>query len=139
MAGWLLSVGGLRVAKILRYPLHPSSSRNTFTKEERLLKRPLFLHLADAGQKIHTAHFIILGSSPADLTKIGITVSRKVGNAVCRNRIRRLVREFYRLHKQQFDVAYYNIIAKRGAGQLDYQQVCRELANALERLHTKLC
>nr|WP_279342447.1 ribonuclease P protein component [Geotalea sp. SG265] len=119
--------------------MHPNKAPHRFTKDERLLKRAQFLQLSDAGLKIHTAHFIILGSVPADLTKIGITVSRKVGNAVCRNRIRRLVREFFRLNKQQFASAYYNIIAKRGAGQLDYRQVCRELANALERLHVKLC
>ncbi|WP_054695879.1 ribonuclease P protein component [Geotalea toluenoxydans] len=119
--------------------MHPNNTRNSFTKDERLLKRSQFLHVSDAGKKIHTAHFIILGLVSADLTKIGITVSRKVGNAVCRNRIRRLVREFYRLNKQHFAVAYYNIIAKRGAEQLNYQQVCRELANALERLYIKPC
>lgn len=139
MADSLSSAVGPKDAKISRYQLHPNNTRYSFKKEERLLKRSQFLNVSDAGKKIHSAHFIILGSAAPEQTKIGITVSRKVGNAVCRNHIRRLVREFYRLNKQQFAVAYYNIIAKKGAEQLNYQQVCKELANALDHLYIKLC
>lgn len=94
------------------------------------------MQFTNARQKIHTAHFILLWTYSEDSTvKIGITVSRKVGNSVIRNRIKRLVREFYRLNKSRFVMAHYNIIAKKGAEQLDFQRLSQELANVLERLH----
>lgn len=100
------------------------------------MKRSEFLQFTGTKSKIHSAHFVLLWKQSEDGTvRLGITVSRKVGNAVVRNRIKRLVREFYRLNKSHFVLAHYNIIAKRGAEQLDFQRLSRELVNVLERLH----
>lgn len=69
-----------------------------------------------------------------DRGRIGITVSRKVGTAVIRNRIKRLVREYYRHHKGAFVALDVNVIARRGAEKLDYRLVCLELDRVVERL-----
>lgn len=106
-----------------------------FPKEERLLTRTEFLGISARGRKIHTPDFIILWEkSDCSLPRIGITVSRKVGNAVVRNRIKRLVREFYRLNKRLFATADYNVIAKPGAARLDFHGISKELGRALQRL-----
>jgi ribonuclease P protein component len=54
---------------------------------------------------------------------------------VVRNRLKRLIREFYRQHKGLFAVADFNVIARKGADGLDFGQVAHELARALRRLH----
>ena len=63
-----------------------------------------------------------------DYSRVGVTASRKTGNAVHRNRIKRVVREFVRLHRPWLNYgADISVIAKKGAARLDYAAVCCEL------------
>ncbi len=111
-----------------------------FPRDERLLKRGDFLRISGEGSKVHTPNFIILWTtSPLSVVRIGITVSGKVGNAVTRNRIKRLVREFYRNNKGLFGPADYSIIARKGAARLDFNALCHELGRALRRLQNQPC
>ena len=45
----------------------------------------------------------VLRKKGADTNRVGISVSKKVGNSVVRHRLTRLVRESYRLHELEFD------------------------------------
>jgi ribonuclease P protein component len=66
---------------------------------------------------------------------LGITVSRKVGNSVCRNRIKRWVREYYRkLPEDALPAIDINVIAKRHAGSLSHDELDQELCSAFARL-----
>jgi len=42
---------------------------------------------------------LVLGEAPGEESRLGLAVSRKVGNAVRRNRVRRLIRECFRLYR----------------------------------------
>jgi ribonuclease P protein component len=111
----------------------------SFSKEERLLKRPDFLRLTTSGNKFHTAHFIIVWSGAVGgPLRLGVTVSRKVGNAVVRNSIKRKLRENFRLHKEHFFCADINLIAKKGAEKLDFNAVWRELDTALQQIKSRI-
>lgn len=69
------------------------------TKEMRLRRRAEFLAVQQDGRKHHGHHVLVLAhkrSDPELVGRLGITVTKKVGNAVVRNRIRRLVREWLR-------------------------------------------
>lgn len=100
-----------------------------FPKSLRLLKRPEFQTAWRQGRKKNTSHFlVVIYNHGGDTTRIGITASRKTGNAVARNRIKRLVREFYRLHHAGIAPGYdVSVIAKQGAARLDYAAVSCEL------------
>ena len=107
----------------------------TFDKSGRLRKRIEFTNVAALGKKLYLLDFIIVkAASDLSWPRIGITVSRKVGNSVYRNRIKRLVREFFRNNRDLFLSADYNIIARRGAVKLGFDDVCQELANGLCRI-----
>ncbi|HWC78189.1 MAG TPA: ribonuclease P protein component [Blastocatellia bacterium] len=71
-----------------------------FPKKNRILKRDRFRHVYEQGRKIHTKYFtaFVLKGSDHD-ARVGITVTRKVGDSVQRNRARRLVREAFRRNK----------------------------------------
>ena len=56
--------------------------------------------------------------------RLGISVSKKVGNSVIRHRITRLVRESYRLHKDEFKNGYdIVVIARSNANDKTYQEI----------------
>lgn len=107
----------------------------TFDKSVRLRKRSEFLAVGAQGRKHYLPDFIIIkAASDLSRPRIGITVSRKVGNSVSRNRIKRLIRDFFRNNYELFLSADYNIIARSGAVKLGYAAVCQELANGLSRI-----
>jgi len=70
-------------------------------KEMRLRQRADFVDVQSTGQKLHGRHVLAIArkrTQPAFAGRLGLTVTKKVGNAVVRNRIKRLLREWLRLH-----------------------------------------
>lgn len=70
-----------------------------------------------------------------DKNRIGISVSRKVGNSVVRHRVTRLVRESYRLHEAVFNSGLdIVIVARRSAASVGYEEIESALLH-LGKLH----
>ena len=70
-------------------------------KEMRLRQRAEYLAVQGEGLKLHGRHVLAIAQRRADAAprgRLGLTVTKKVGNAVVRNRIKRLLREWLRLH-----------------------------------------
>ncbi len=107
--------------------------REKFPKSARLRKRREFLKLSRTGRKIHSAHFVIVrGKSDCGETRMGITVSGKVGNSVVRNRIKRLLREFFRRHRGQLGASLdFLVIARKGASEISSRSLAKELSQSL--------
>jgi len=103
-----------------------------FPPRYRLRKRREYLALQRDGRRATVPHFIVITRfSPQPPSRLGITTSRKVGGAPTRNRIRRLVREFFRRHRAELmpprDVL---VIARPGSATLRYRHVDVELTRA---------
>jgi ribonuclease P protein component len=101
----------------------------SFSKKERLLNPRDYVKLNRVGRREETAHFkIIFARNGLGISRLGITVGRKTGNSVVRNKVKRLIREYFRLHKAYFPRGYDILIAaKYGARHLDYWKVKEEL------------
>ena len=105
----------------------------TFTKEERIRRRADFLNLSKRGKTVQTDHFrISVCPNRLALRRLGITVGKRVGPAVKRNHLKRLIREFFRLNKELLRGSCdFVITAKEGAADLNFWQVSEELKGTL--------
>lgn len=102
----------------------------------RLHKSSDYKLLFDKGVKQHTKHLIVFTMQKNDgPTRLGLTVSRKVGGAVVRNRIKRQLREIFRLslsyNLKSTDIM---VVVKRNASSLDYKQLNQELFAVCSRM-----
>jgi ribonuclease P protein component len=109
------------------------TAEKTFSKNERIRKRKDYLTIYQQGTRGYSEHFItITKKNPLGVQRLGITVSKKVGNAVKRNRIKRLLREFFRLNKSRLSNSQdILIMAKKGIPAFRYQDICKELEGIL--------
>lgn len=83
-------------------------------KVERLTRRAQFLKTQRSGKRHSYGPFVIYAAkNQLGFNRIGLTTSRKVGNAVVRNRWRRLCREAFRRNKHALDQGFDLVIIVR--------------------------
>jgi ribonuclease P protein component len=82
-----------------------------------------------SGQLYRCPHFLVIIRKKIEgPTRLGVTVTKKIGGAVVRNRIKRYLREFFRVEYQSLPPATdFSIIGLRGAEKLSFSDVQREL------------
>jgi ribonuclease P protein component len=122
----------------------------------RIKQRRDFLRVQQGGRKLHVEHFLVFvaprvpivpstpsigdagtpeTAAPETLpTRLGITVTRKIGCAVVRNRIKRLVREVFRRNRERLpsglDLVF---VAKQQAATLEYADVVADFELLIQR------
>ncbi len=116
-------------------PAHPME-RSTFGKQERIRKRRDYLTVYQQGIRDHSGHFTCLTCRHlSGKRRLGITVGKKVGKAVKRNRIKRIIREFYRVHKQRLPASLDIVImAKPQVNMLTNHEIRRALERLFDRI-----
>jgi ribonuclease P protein component len=114
-----------------------SGASEAFRPAHRVKRRADFRRVQSSGRKIHTPHFVVavLPRVEGGPTRLGITVTRKIAGAVGRNRVKRVMREVFRRHRELFPSACDVVaIAKGGAHELGYAEVLGELQGAQRAL-----
>ena len=109
-----------------------------FGPERRIRKRPEFQSLQAQGQRAVSPHFVfIIAPAPATdaLPRLGITVTKRVGNAVRRSRIKRIVRAAFQrengLVPQGYDLV---VIARKDDPELCPADVVAQFRNSAKKL-----
>ena len=110
-----------------------------FPKSERLLRRLDFVRVQTHGAKYGTGRLTVVWlPSTAGTTRIGITVSRKVGCAPERARVKRWLREIYRQHKDAWpDGVDFVVIARPGAAAAGYWKLRDDLLRWAARVRPR--
>ena len=108
--------------------------RFSFTKADRILKRGEYTALSKSGKRVQTIEFIAYFiPARSDRSRLGVTVTKKVGQAVERNRIKRIVREFFRINRYRLSGRWdINIIAKRQSAGIPSEKAYRSLQTIFE-------
>lgn len=85
--------------------------------------------------KANRCFVMIIKKNDASSNRIGISVSKKVGNSVVRHRVTRLVRESYRLHENIFNSGLdIVVVARVSAKDISYDKMESALLHA-SKLH----
>ncbi len=103
-----------------------------FPSEFRLKRRTDFKRVYESGTKRVGRYFTIFILPTGKEGRIGIVVSRRFGKAVERNRIKRLIREAYRLNRVKFAGMDIVVIPRESCRGKDGRAIERALLSEME-------
>ncbi|HEX9024414.1 MAG TPA: ribonuclease P protein component [Geobacteraceae bacterium] len=117
-----------------------SGGQASFPKSARLRKRAEFVRLSKAAGSYAVKGFLLVWQ-PNELmqARLGVTVSKKIGCAVTRNRVKRCIRELFRHNRHLLPAVDMNVIARRESATMDFRSVQRELEKAFRHIGTSPC
>lgn len=117
-------------------PASASRSRGllSWPKAARLRKRPDFLRVQAEGRRRSGRHVtaVVLASSVAEArARFGLVVTRKLGGAVVRNRIKRRLREVLRRVGMRLSGSDVVLLARRSAADAPWDELVADVSRAL--------
>ena len=111
--------------------------RETFSRDDRLRKRTEFEACYASGVRVSGRHLVLflVADPAASRPRIGISVSKKVGNAVVRNRVKRRLRELFRRNRAEFSGRNGQIAvnARPSAAAAPFEDLARDYTTILRK------
>ena len=104
-------------------------------KAVRLRKHAQYCRVQSKGRRVG-GKFLLLIFSPSSLVhaRFGLTVSKRVGKAVIRNKVKRRLREILRHHKNVLCGLDVVVIAKNNAASASFVSLKQDVTELLERI-----
>jgi len=111
-----------------------------FARSSRLTSRVQFLEVYDKGRRVSSSSFVLFGlENHRGECRLGITVTRKVGNAVRRNRIKRVLREIFRSNREKLTPPIDLVVnVRQPSVGADSRALEREFLRTFERLARRM-
>ncbi len=104
----------------------------------RLKKNKEFNYIYKKGERVSTEHFtLFVVKSKYENYKIGFSVSKKLGKANKRNKLKRRLREITRRYVKIMPFRNYVLLAKEGAQEIDFILLREEIVNLFKKYEKK--
>ena len=98
----------------------------------RLQKNRTFQYVYRRGKSVACRDLVMLYAKGRS-TQIGFSVSKKVGNAVTRNLVKRRLRECFRPYLGDVKTGLYVIVARPSAAEATFQSLCKDVRYLLRK------
>jgi ribonuclease P protein component len=105
-------------------------------KEHRLAKREDFNKVYRAGKSAANRQFVLyyLPRPANEPFRLGVSVSKKLGNAVVRNYLRRVMKEIVRAHESEIiEATDFILIARKPAADMEFGEMEKSLLHVLKK------
>jgi ribonuclease P protein component len=113
----------------------------TFSRDDRLRKRREFEECYASGVRVSGRHIqVFLLADPAGRPRLGISVPRRVGPSVSRNRVRRRLREIFRRSRELFRGAGGRLVvnARPSAARAQFRELSEDYSATVTRALSRL-
>ena len=104
----------------------------TMERRYRLKKNRAFQYVYRKGHSVACRNLVML-LAPGRELKIGFSVSKKTGNAVTRNRIKRRLRECFRPYLGDVKTGLYVFVARPSAAEAAFDDLKRDVRYLLKK------
>jgi ribonuclease P protein component len=116
--------------------IRPGRTRFKFPRASRLSRTSEFRLVKASGKSWTGKHLVIaiLAQGSEIAPRIGIITSKRIGNAVCRNQVRRRIREIFRLNQHRVQRGFWLvIIARASSATATFVELERDWLRLIER------
>lgn len=120
--------------------MNPSASKPFGFPKSRRLRKSVEFERVYHGNVYAADDTLVMQGIPAgtDPIRIGISVSKKVGNAVVRNRWKRLIREAFRLLQSKLPIGLDVVVRPRKGAKPSFQEISKSILGLAQRIQRKL-
>lgn len=107
-------------------------------KENRIKKNEEIAKIVLGKQKVKSDYFFIYYQKNENITRVAVSVSKKIGNSVKRNHAKRIIRELVRPNLKKFNPVNLVIVVKKDLKDVDFLKLTEEMFRCLELINKRL-
>ena len=100
-------------------------------KEYRIKKNEEIAKIVLNKQKVKSDYFFIYYKKSDTITRVAISVSKKIGNSVKRNHAKRIIREIIRPHLNSFGFVDLVVVVKKDLSDVSFEKVKNDMFHCL--------
>ena len=112
-----------------------TKTARTFRKSQRVLRSIQFGHVLRRGNCVADGVLVLcaLASESGQPPRLGVTIPKKTGSAVLRNRWKRLIRESFRIQQHELPDGYDFVVRPKKGAQANWQEILESIPRLARR------